>query len=1137
MAKSRTSAKVHLQVERLEEREVPSVVPSSIEAFDLLAPPALPTNWQQWTSAGNAIFATSSAKAFSGGNSLASNAASNVGGRIWRSEVVPADRGVQATILADSLIPVQVFARGQDLNTSTPDYYAVSITRGLQVDLIKVVDGVSTTLATLKTKAYLSNAWIRVSLTFEGDQLAAQVVRADTSQFLDAQGNWVAAETSALQANDGALTGGGQVGIARPPRYAGATSVDDFAVLVPVPTTVTENFNNTPTNGVPTGWSRWSSDGAPGFGPSTIRAIDGVSLTSAGISTRASRAWANLTLPANTQAVTSIYVDSLVPAQLLVRGSKLDSIAPTYYALSVTRGLGISLIRVTDGVTTTLAGVATKSYTSDLWLRVSLTVEGNHLQARVQRLDDGRWLNSLGEWQSDPAAALDAFDNGISGTGMVGLARPSLYAGSLYFDNFSAKPNTDDITAPTLQVTVPNGGQNLNGILSLSVTAQDSSGITKVVYMVDDLLVAADTMSPWTWALDTRNFNNGVHDLIVRAYDTAGNVQESRQRVTFANKAPFDQPVFPQHYSHIRVAQLAYSGNPMGVLEKQLLQNSVDLVVPNAKFLSIIDQTSSATPQLIYSNVSNLYQELLTDWLAYADGRGASRELAFYHVTQPTAWTGASASSQPVTWFWNAELGPVTGASGFKKLTGEARDGNAGDVTFGAAGQAIYLGYTEEFREINVTMSTGKQAGWSSVLEYATAVDAAGNPTNWKTLPIISDATNGLAQSGRITFDPPSDWVAALVPGSTAKLYYVRIRTTTGTAAQAPVATSILGRDYVAANGGFGGIIPAFDSAADQDGDGYLNDAEYATRTTGKDARFIYESRLFYPYYGSMRFVTNPASTVVQDWAANYHQRLLAANPLADGIFMDNSSGKNPIKDFALLESNLTYTADYAALLSALNRQIAPRWVMANTSNGGPETDQIVRVVPGTMEEFAIRAMSSTWSQFQDLAATIARRQAAIDPAGYLVIDSLSTGGAPTNWRTQLATLSYYYMIGDPKTTFFMPFGGEEPASSWSRHWFNAIAYNIGQPLGGFSVFATGADRGNMALTYNIYQRSYENALVLYKPLSYALGKGTGTTADNSATTHQLGGSYHVLNVDGSVGAPVTSITLRNGEGVILIRN
>src|SRR5258708_23569954 len=108
----------------------------------------------------------------------------------------------------------------------------------------------------------------------------------------------------------------------------------------------------------------------------------------------------------------------------------------------------------------------------------------------------------------------------------------------------------------------------------------------------------------------------------------------------------------PHHYSHIRIAELAYGGVPLGPFGKTLLQNSVDLVIPHTGFLDDIQQIAPKTPALVYSNVSSLYFDLMTDWLRYADAHAINREAAFYHVSQATSFSGTSASSQPVTWFW-----------------------------------------------------------------------------------------------------------------------------------------------------------------------------------------------------------------------------------------------------------------------------------------------------------------------------------------------------------------------------------------------------------------------------------------------------------------------------------------------------
>src|SRR5205085_12055767 len=123
----------------------------------------------------------------------------------------------------------------------------------------------------------------------------------------------------------------------------------------------------------------------------------------------------------------------------------------------------------------------------------------------------------------------------------------------------------------------------------------------------------------------------------------------------------------------------------------------------------------------------------------------------------------------------------------------------------------------------------------------------------WQTLPLGSYVTANFTHSGRLTFDPPADWQTAHLSTGPGKLFYVRFRTVSG--GTAPTAGTVLGRDFVTANGGSSGTVPAFDAAADANGDGYLGDAEFAHRRPGFDARFVYESRIFYPYHGQFRYV------------------------------------------------------------------------------------------------------------------------------------------------------------------------------------------------------------------------------------------------------------------------------------------
>jgi hypothetical protein len=284
-----------------------------------------------------------------------------------------------------------------------------------------------------------------------------------------------------------------------------------------------------------------------------------------------------------------------------------------------------------------------------------------------------------------------------------------------------------------------------------------------------------------------------------------------------------------------------------------------------------------------------------------------------------------------------------------------------------------------------------------------------------------------------------------------------------------------------------------------------------------------------------MRFATNPSDLGFRAWAADYHARYLQANPLADGLLVDNSGGPPPAAEGAVLEPLGAYAGDYGALLNAVARAVAPRWLLANTSGGNAHAEPVVQRIQGYYEEFALRPLAHNHQHFEDLAASFARRQSLRTPAPYAVFDTLPAGGSPTDPRTQLASLAYYYLLADPESTFLNLFGGYEPASSWARHWTPAVAFDVGRPRGGWSQFVSGNDPANAALRFRVYQRDYDNALVLYKPLSYG-GNVTGSLADGTATVHALSRSYRPLRADGTLGAAVTSVSLRNGEGAILIK-
>src|SRR5262249_23197406 len=205
-------------------------------------------------------------------------------------------------------------------------------------------------------------------------------------------------------------------------------------------------------------------------------------------------------------------------------------------------------------------------------------------------------------------------------------------------------------------------GHGLWGVTSVRPAATDNVGVARVEFYVDNVLRAVDRLAPYAWQFDTAMVGNGSHTLTVRAYDANDNIgQASLTFVTSNDATPLPRPNIPRHYGQIRIAQLAYG--TLGAVEDAQLQSSVDLVIvdsPPGDRLAHLAAVAPDTPRLLYTNVSNVYRGLLTDWLAYADAHGADREEAFYHVATATPFSGAGGSTQPVNWFWGVYRGGTT---------------------------------------------------------------------------------------------------------------------------------------------------------------------------------------------------------------------------------------------------------------------------------------------------------------------------------------------------------------------------------------------------------------------------------------------------------------------------------------------
>jgi len=134
-------------------------------------------------------------------------------------------------------------------------------------------------------------------------------------------------------------------------------------------------------------------------------------------------------------------------------------------------------------------------------------------------------------------------------------------------------------------------------------------------------------------------------------------------------------------------------------------------------------------------------------------------------------------------------------------------------------------------------------------------------------------------------------------------------------------------------------------------------------------------------------------------------------------------------------------------------------------------------------------------------------------------------GGKDNTWsdRGRLFVLSVFYLINHTN----MYYTQQGPGLVWHE----VMSYELGAPEGEPYLWGSGTDPMAPANTFHIMARDYGNALVLVK----FRHEDSVVMWSLSNTTHALGGNYRALDIDGTPGAVITEVTLRNNEAAILI--
>ena len=122
------------------------------------------------------------------------------------------------------------------------------------------------------------------------------------------------------------------------------------------------------------------------------------------------------------------------------------------------------------------------------------------------------------------------YDAGASGQGVYTSAPvacgtwPAAFPASTLFSarySIFATLGPPDATAPS--VTLTNPGSPISGAITLTATASDNIGVTRVEFYCDGTLIGTDASAPYGTPFDTTTVANGSHTLTARAFDAANN--------------------------------------------------------------------------------------------------------------------------------------------------------------------------------------------------------------------------------------------------------------------------------------------------------------------------------------------------------------------------------------------------------------------------------------------------------------------------------------------------------------------------------------------------------------------------------------------------------------------------------------
>jgi RHS repeat-associated protein len=207
-----------------------------------------------------------------------------------------------------------------------------------------------------------------------------------------------------------------------------------------------------------------------------------------------------------------------------------------------------------EGPTVSVADPAPSTQVSGSSVKVTVAASDDRRVDKVEFFADG----ASTPFATDTAPPFETTWNstGVANGGHTLTAKATDDAGNATTSS-ATNVTVHNSALPTTSVSAPAPGATVTGTTTVSATAADDLGVTKVEFYADDLLIAEDATAPysanWNTLDQAQPSYDGPHVLETKAYDTGGQVTVSpTQTVTAANtagtkyNATFSSTEFPQ---------------------------------------------------------------------------------------------------------------------------------------------------------------------------------------------------------------------------------------------------------------------------------------------------------------------------------------------------------------------------------------------------------------------------------------------------------------------------------------------------------------------------------------------------------------------------------------------------------------